>query len=203
MLRSYLQAEKGARYQVRVHNTSGERLGLVIAVDGRNIINGEKSELARGEPMYVLDGWETRKLRRLARQPRCHQRVLLHRLAGFIRRGLRRSLGARRDRHCGVSRSAATGAVYQSLSESQTQRGDRMRYRRPAPRAARPRTKPPGAATNQPGTGYGERRIDQAVQVEFVAQADADSRHFIKYEWQETLCRKQRHGVRRNEPFLG
>src|SRR5262245_48174331 len=31
-LRSYLQAERGARYQVRVRNTSGERLGLVIAV---------------------------------------------------------------------------------------------------------------------------------------------------------------------------
>ena len=53
-LRSYLQAEKGARYQVRVRNTTGERLGLVIAVDGRNIINGAKSDLARSEPMYVL-----------------------------------------------------------------------------------------------------------------------------------------------------
>jgi len=53
--RSYLQAEKGARYAVRVRNSSGERLGLVIAVDGRNIIDGKKSELARGEPMYVLD----------------------------------------------------------------------------------------------------------------------------------------------------
>ena len=58
-LRSYLQAEKGARYQVRVRNTTGERLGLVIAVDGRNIINGAKSELARAEPMYVLDAWDT------------------------------------------------------------------------------------------------------------------------------------------------
>ena len=50
-LRSYLQAEKGARYQVRVRNTSGARLGLVIAVYGRNIINGKKSELSRSEPL--------------------------------------------------------------------------------------------------------------------------------------------------------
>jgi hypothetical protein len=28
------------------------------------------------------------------------------------------------------------------------------------------------------------------VQVEFVARSNADSRHFIKYEWRETLCRK-------------
>ena len=51
--------EKGARYAVRVRNRSGDRLGLVIAVDGRNIINGRKSDLARTEPMYVLDGWDT------------------------------------------------------------------------------------------------------------------------------------------------
>jgi hypothetical protein len=58
-LRSYLQADKGARYQVRVRNTSGQRLGLVIAVDGRNIINGGKSDLARTEPMYVLAPYAT------------------------------------------------------------------------------------------------------------------------------------------------
>ena len=58
-LRSYLQAEKGARYQVRVRNNSGQRLGLVIAVDGRNIINGGKSDLQRTEPMYVLAPYET------------------------------------------------------------------------------------------------------------------------------------------------
>ena len=55
-MRSYLEAERGARYEVRVRNTGGERLGLVIAVDGRNIINGKQSDLARGEPMYVLGG---------------------------------------------------------------------------------------------------------------------------------------------------
>ena len=58
-LRSYLLAEKGARYQVRVRNTTGVRLGLVIAVDGRNIINGARSELARSEPMYVLAPYGT------------------------------------------------------------------------------------------------------------------------------------------------
>ena len=60
-VRSYLQAEKGAHYEVRVRNNTSERLGLVIAVDGRNIINGRKSELARGEPMYVLDAWSTQE----------------------------------------------------------------------------------------------------------------------------------------------
>ena len=109
-LRSYLQAEKGARYQVRVRNTTGERLGLVIAVDGRNIINGSKSELARTEPMYVLDALRHAGLRRLARQSRCHQRVLFHRLERLVCRGVRRPYCARRHRRRGVWRSAAASS---------------------------------------------------------------------------------------------
>jgi hypothetical protein len=41
------------------------------------------------------------------------------------------------------------------------------------------------------GTGYGERREDHVREVRFVAESSADSRHFIKYEWRETLCRKR------------
>jgi hypothetical protein len=40
--RAYLQAERGVRYRIRVTNRSGERLGLVMAVDGRNIISGAR-----------------------------------------------------------------------------------------------------------------------------------------------------------------
>jgi hypothetical protein len=47
------------------------------------------------------------------------------------------------------------------------------------------------AAEKSAGTGYGDRRVDRAVEVEFVAQSNAATRHFIKYEWRETLCRKK------------
>ena len=47
-----------------------------------------------------------------------------------------------------------------------------------------------GRRDQTPGTGYGDRRVDPAVRVQFEAQSDPDSRHFIKYEWRETLCRK-------------
>ena len=65
--RAYLQAERDARYRIRVTNRSGQRLGLVVAVDGRNIINGARSDLAGTEPMYILgpygaqeySGWRT------------------------------------------------------------------------------------------------------------------------------------------------
>lgn len=62
VLRAWLRAERGAPYRIRVSNESGERVGLVIAVDGRNIISGAKSELRRREPMYVLGPWQSEEL---------------------------------------------------------------------------------------------------------------------------------------------
>ena len=56
--------------------------------------------------------------------------------------------------------------------------------------AITPRARSGGAAEKSAGTGYGERRVDHVLEVEFVAQSNADSRHFIKYEWRDTLCRK-------------
>ena len=44
-LRAYLEAEQGRNYGIRVRNYTGSRIGLVIAVDGRNIISGKKSNL--------------------------------------------------------------------------------------------------------------------------------------------------------------
>jgi hypothetical protein len=51
--RAYLKAQRGAPYRIRVSNRTGERVGVVIAVDGRNIVSGKKSDLAPRESMYV------------------------------------------------------------------------------------------------------------------------------------------------------
>jgi len=118
-------AEKGARYQVRVRNHSGERLGLVIAVDGRNIINGKTSDLERREPMYVLDAWGSQDYA-----------------------GWRANL------------EAINEFYFSDWSDSYAE-------------------------------AFGDRRTDHAVRVEFLARDAAESRHFIKYEWRDTLCRKR------------
>jgi len=191
-LRSYLQAEKGARYQVRVRNTTGERLGLVIAVDGRNIINGAKSELARSEPMYVLDAWST--------QDYAGWRASLDAINEFYftdwSDSYAEAFGDRSAR--GVIAVAVYGEVppprpvYQPGVERERS-ADSAR----APAAGEPSTRA-GAASGKSaprrdesaGTGYGDRRADHAVQVEFVARPNADGRHFIRYEWRESLCRK-------------
>jgi len=189
-LRSYLQAQKGARYSVRVRNTTGVRLGLVIAVDGRNIINGRKSDLARTEPMYVLDAWTT--------QDYAGWRANLDAINEFYFTEWSDSYAeAFGDRS---ARGVIAVAVYREVPPPlpayqpyrERDRGRALVAPAPAERSADVATAESRARRDESaGTGYGERRVDHAVNVEFVAESRADSRHFIKYEWRETLCRKR------------
>ncbi|MCI5224040.1 MAG: hypothetical protein D3924_15560, partial [Candidatus Electrothrix sp. AR4] len=65
--RAYLQAKRNARYGVRIRNNTDRRVGVVVTVDGRNIISGKKSYLRNTEKMYILApygvgtyrGWRT------------------------------------------------------------------------------------------------------------------------------------------------
>ena len=65
--RFYFQAFKGRNYSLVVRNNTGRRVGVLIAVDGLNVVTGERSSLSRNESMYVLDpneravirGWRT------------------------------------------------------------------------------------------------------------------------------------------------
>ena len=182
-MRSYLQAEKGVRYEVRVRNVTGERLGLVIAVDGRNIINGKKSELARNEPMYVLDAWST--------QDYAGWRANLEAINEFYFTDWQDSYAeAFGDRS---ARGVIALAVYREVPPAPVQ----PPYREPGlSRDSEALPAPPAPTTadraheKSAGTGYGDRRADHAVRVGFVASERA-ARHFIKYEWRDTLCRKQ------------
>lgn len=61
--RRYFQALRGRNYALRVHNRTGRRVGVLISVDGLNVVNGERSNLRRSEAMYVLDPWETATIR--------------------------------------------------------------------------------------------------------------------------------------------
>lgn len=61
--RHYLEARKGARYEVRVANRTGQRIGVLMAVDGLNVVSGEREQVptpagARPGRMYVLAPWE-------------------------------------------------------------------------------------------------------------------------------------------------
>lgn len=177
--RAYLEAQRGQEYGIRVRNQTGQRIGLVIAVDGRNIISGEHSKLRRNERMYILGPHEQ-----------------------AVYRGWRTG----RDRvnrfyftEAGDSYSAAWGdysamgviavAAYQE------------KYRQPPPQTYRQdqhsrsqgksqKRHAPGASESAPGTGYGNDAWSPSVKVPFKAERRSFAQVFLKYEWRETLCRR-------------
>lgn len=56
--RRYLQAMAGRNYSLVLRNNSPRRVGVLLAVDGLNVVNGEITRLSNNEPMYVLGPWE-------------------------------------------------------------------------------------------------------------------------------------------------
>lgn len=59
VVKNYLEARKGENYGIVIRNNTPERIGAVIAVDGRNIISGKKSELKNSEIMYIVNGYDS------------------------------------------------------------------------------------------------------------------------------------------------
>ena len=55
----YAEAVKGDHYRIVVRNKLNRRVGVVVAVDGRNIISGQKSWLKNNERMYILEPYAT------------------------------------------------------------------------------------------------------------------------------------------------
>ena len=61
--RRYLQAFAGRNYSLVLRNNTGERVAVLLAVDGLNVVSGEMSHLRSDEQMYVLSPWQTTTIR--------------------------------------------------------------------------------------------------------------------------------------------
>jgi hypothetical protein len=61
--RRYFQAFRGRNYSLAVTNQTGRRVGVLIAVDGLNVVSGDRSNLTGTEPMYVLGPYERAVIR--------------------------------------------------------------------------------------------------------------------------------------------
>lgn len=56
--RLYVEARHGAAYDVILSNRTSERLGVVLVVDGLNVVSGERAEAGSSRNrMYILDPW--------------------------------------------------------------------------------------------------------------------------------------------------
>jgi hypothetical protein len=179
--RAYVEAQRGENYSIRVRNRSNDRVGLVIAVDGRNIISGQKSYLARDERKYILgpresavyEGWRTAR-------DRVHRFYFTDAADSYAEAfGDRTAMGVIAVAVFPEKQRRIEHRKPKLYSEQHRPRADK---RAPAPRAQR--------GSSQPGTGFGESEWSPSRQVAFEPQSRPSMRRFLKYEWRETLCRK-------------
>jgi hypothetical protein len=188
-LRAYLQAERGRNYGIRVRNHTGGRIGLVIAVDGRNIISGAKSHLRASEPMYVLDAYAEATYQGWRTSDANVQRFYFTDAADSYAEAWGDGSAM------GVIVIAAFREVPRVVPQGRTDR-QKMAPQPPAPSASRSAESvaPADAAT---GTGFGESHSSRSVRVHFEPQGHAFSKQFLKYEWRDTLVRL---GIIRDAP---
>jgi hypothetical protein len=204
--RFYFQAFKGRNYALSIHNRSGERVGVLIAVDGLNVVNGERSGLSAGEPMYVLGPWESAVIR--------GWRTSLSEVRQFVFVDEERSYAERTGQANGdmgwirvlsfrENRPLAWGGVRKFYDG---QGGDERGQAQPTPEAGEPMARKsaerdnatrsevgakdqlaPSAPENFPGTGWGERRGDPVRRVQFNPMLQATDHLVLRYEYESGL----------------
>lgn len=185
--KAHLEAVRDSEYAIRIRNRSNQRIGVVVSVDGRNIISGDASRLSARERMYVLEpgqqetyeGWRTGKNR-------------INRFyftdAGDSYAG---AWGDTSD--LGIIAVAAFQEVerYQpqpwSGGRGEERRSERSMQSAPPTAAGRSSEAPPSPA---PGTGYGDSAWSPSRRVEFDPETRPFAKYLFKYAWRKDLCRE-------------
>ncbi len=176
--RAYLEAEKGRRYSIRIRNTSDRRIGLVIAVDGRNILSGKKSWLGRHEKMYILDPYETSTY--------TGWRTGKNRVNRFYFTDAGDSYAdAWGDR-------SAMGVIAIAVYEEKHRHHYNKKHKHSSPQSKRRLGKSRSGylADESAGTGFGEEEYSPSIRVAFKAKNKPVAKYFFKYEWRKNLCRR-------------
>lgn len=199
----YAEANRGDHYRIEVRNRLNRRVGLVIAVDGRNIISGGKSGLQNHERMYILEphgfgdfsGWRT-----------AHDRI-----NRFYFTDVPDSFAAAfgDTSAMGVIAVAVYPEVRQCRPPMPQSRinpsgpggfegkaagtADKAETAPATPSAADETMRKSSARAEQAlesaGTGYGRDAYSPSQIVTFLPERRAAETIFLKYEWRATLCR--------------
>ena len=179
--RYYLEARQGCRYSVALANRTGERVGVVLSVDGLNAISGER-DAGRGR-MYVLDPWQRTTVQ--------GWRTSLQEVRQFTFVDERASYAARAGK-ANEKMGWIEVAAYR----------ERRAFVRSSPRPERPPLPVPlepeapeardeakrgAGARSYPGTGWGQRAPDPVVLVSFDPEPDPAERVALRYEYRRAL----------------
>lgn len=184
----YAEAVKGDQYKIVVQNKLPRRVGVVIAVDGRNIVSGQKSWLKNTERMYILEpnasyeyaGWRTGQ----------------NRINRFYFTEAPDSYAAAFGDQTAMGVIAV--AVYPEIQRYEPSIQYRSQESTSAPSAQSgigPQDRLKSAAREKmsdraAGTGYGQTEYSPSYTVAFDPEPRAVENLYIKYEWRRTLCRQ-------------
>jgi hypothetical protein len=208
--RTYFQAFRGKNYSLLVSNRTGERVGVLITVDGLNVVNGQKSSLSNHESMYVLDPYESATIR--------GWRTSLNDVRRFVFVDEERSYASRTDQANGDMgwirvlsfREQRPITWFDNRPGVRDWRGDDSNARREGVEGGASKSSPPPASAPQPsgdlraqkagersyiapqsestpGTGWGDHRYDPVRHTEFAAAGSATDHLVLRYEYESGL----------------
>jgi hypothetical protein len=207
--RYYFEARRGARYSIRLANRTHQRLGVVLQVDGLNVISGERpSRGPSADPgrMYVLDpwdqtevkGWRTslEEVRRFTfvdeersyamRSGKANPKMGWVEVAVYRERG--RPVGGYWPWREPDARNRPSGE-YEDAPAPMAESVPRAGADAPARRA--PEAKSQGGLADEgrsyPGTGWGQRTDDHVVVVDFEPERHPAERVTLRYEYASGL----------------
>jgi hypothetical protein len=199
----YAEAVRGDHYHIDVVNRLDRRIGLVIAVDGRNIISGAKSWLKHTERMYILEPYGSGKFSGWRTAPdRINRFYFTH-----VPDAYAAAFGD--ESAMGVIAVAVypeaeryVPPLHAQIGPSQTRDHDRKSADATGPSDAwRASPSAPGNVLNgkampseealeKAGTGYGRPSYAPSRIVAFEPEKKAVETIYLKYEWRSTLCRR-------------
>ena len=182
--KAYTEAVKGSEYTIRVRNLLPRRVGLVVAVDGRNIITGKKSWLENKERMYILGPYESCEYRGWRTGSDRVNRFYFTDVADSYAAafGDRSAMGV-----IAVGVYPEVERVEPPVPPSGLSRDQSSSAVPPAPKSEK--AGPADRAMESAGTGYGREEYSPSRVVAFEPERKAIETILIKYEWRTTLCR--------------
>ena len=178
----FMEAVRGEEYSIRVTNRTNRRMGVVIAVDGRNIISGQKSWLRNTERMYIIEPYATNTFE--------GWRTGMDRTNRFFFTGESDSYAEKVFADASAMGTIAVAAFPEKVRQVTpiTPSYDKSSSRS---RGAGRNSAPDGCAKDEEaGTGFGRTTYSLAYEVPFDPEGAAAGTVVLKYEWRSELCRK-------------
>ncbi|NTW57550.1 MAG: hypothetical protein HGB21_01150 [Nitrospirae bacterium] len=183
IIKKYLEAKKGENYGIVIRNMTPERIGVVVAVDGRNIISGKRSDLKSTEDMYLVDsyeqarydGWRTDK-------DTVHRFYFTDPSDAYSTRTF--------------NDASALGVIAVAVYREKDRPRPRQELKRRDSAPAAPslgsaeQNKSLAAKGGTAGTGFGVGQYSPTVTIAFEPERTPVQKTLVKYEWREVLCRK-------------